>query len=356
MCDYDFLQKSKLGEPNKDLANYLSNLAIPKGSLGRLMELGIKVYELTGLICPSESDVICIVYAADHGVARNNVSAFPIQATYNNVVNMIKGKAAVNRLCSRIGCRLEVVDIGVINGDLLKNIKQAQPRTSFKCLSWRQGTENSLVQPAMNHHDVLNCLDIGMRLVEKSSEKIVVLGEMGIGNTTTSAVLQSLIQDIPITACVGRGSGISDEILKHKTQICSQIIQRVQEQYNNKSTVLNICAEVGGFEILAMVGSIIKAAQTKRLVILDGYMAAVAALIAYRLNSSVTEVLIAATKSTEKGQTHILKELNLTPYLDFNLRLGEATGALSLIPTILLSTTFLTGMSTLDDLKRETHE
>ena len=336
---------------DKEMKDYTSNIAIPPGSLGRIIELAQHTYKVTKLTKLNPNQIVCMVYAADHGIANNSISAFPKSATFLNVLHMLNDKAAVNQMCMSIGCRLEIVDIGICDG----NTQYQKPRnvkTLFWNKGWKQGTNDSSLEPAMDQGDMEKCFSISTELIQRSKEvKVVVLGEMGIGNSSTSSILQALIQDINVKECIGRGSGINDEILAKKLKVCEETVNRVRALYPNGLDVFDICREVGGFEILAMAGSIIKAAQLHKLIVIDGYMACVSALIAYRINPHVKPFLVFATKSTELGQMKILKELNVEPYLDFQMRLGEGTGALSLVPVIRLSMSILSGMASLDSLK-----
>lgn len=293
-------------------------LTKPPGSLGKLEELAARLAGMTGKLWPDVSRRAVLVMAADHGVCEEGVSAFPPEVTPQMVLNFLEGGAAVNVLARQAGADVFCVDVGV-NADL------SHPRLIERKV--RRGTANMAAGPAMEREEALRAVLAGMELVAGLSEEgygIFVTGEMGIGNTTASAAIVSVLTGMPPERAAGSGTGIDEERRKHKAAVIGRAIER-----NNPdaSDPIDVLAKVGGLEIAALTGAILGAASCRRPVVVDGYISSAAALAAVRLAPAAADYMIASHLSREQGHGPLLEAIGLSPMAHLDMRLGEGTGA-----------------------------
>ncbi|MCY7488754.1 nicotinate-nucleotide--dimethylbenzimidazole phosphoribosyltransferase [Paenibacillus larvae] len=308
-----------------EASRHLDQLTKPQGSLGKLEELSKQLAGITGEITPYFDKKAVIVMAADHRVCEEGISAFPAEVTPQMVMNFLQGGAAVNVLARQAGAEVFCVDIGV-NEDL------EHPELISRKV--RRGTRNMTKEAAMTREEAVQAIEAGGHIVEelyKQGTRIFATGEMGIGNTTASAAILSVIGDYDPEKTVGRGSGINDERWKHK---CAVVKKAIDLNAPNANDPVDVLAKVGGLEIAGLVGMILSAAYHRCPVVIDGFISSAAALIASRLASFSTQYMIAAHQSHEQGHLRMLEAIGLSPVLHLDLRLGEGTGAVLLFPFI----------------------
>lgn len=319
----------------------LDRLTKPIGSLGRLEELAARYVAITGEERPAIPRAAVFTFAADHGVVAEGVSAYPSAVTAQMVLNFLRGGAGVNVLASHVGAEVRVVDIGV-----------AHDFGSLPGLIHRKvahGTNNFLREPAMTREQAIRAVEVGVTLaVEAVQEGVGLLGtgDMGIGNTTASAAITAVMTGESVAAVTGRGTGIDDAGLARKVAV---IEQALGNRRPDAADPLDVLAKVGGLEIAGLAGLILGGAACRRPVVLDGFIAGAAALIAVGLAPRCREYLIASHLSVERGHQAVYTTLGLRPLLDLDLRLGEGTGACLAISLVQAAIKILTGMATFDE-------
>ena len=319
----------------------LDRLTKPPGSLGRLEETALRYATMTGEIKPNVPRGVVFTFAADHGVATEGISAYPREVTPQMVLNFLRGGAGVNVLGRHVGVEVRVVDIGVayefgVAPGLIR--KKVMP-----------GTKNLSREPAMSREQALEALQVGIELAAEAAREGVGLigtGEMGIGNTTASAAITAVMTGRPVAEVTGRGTGIDEATHAHKITIIQQALDR---HCPNRTDALDVLAKVGGLEIGGLAGLMLGAAAARLPVVLDGFIAGAASLIAVGLQPRCREYLIASHRSVERGHDAILTHLDLNPLFDLDLRLGEGTGACLGMGLVQASIKILTEMATFDE-------
>ncbi|MCX5806194.1 MAG: nicotinate-nucleotide--dimethylbenzimidazole phosphoribosyltransferase [Proteobacteria bacterium] len=298
----------------------LDSLTKPIGSLGRLEEFARKLVGISGLEIPSPfSKKAIFTFAGDHGVTEEGISLYPKEVTEQMVYNFLRGGAGINILARHAGADVVVVDIGVDcdftgQSDLL--IKKVV-----------RGTRNMRKGPAMTREEAERCIDTGISLAMEYADKgygMFGTGDMGIGNTTPSSAIAAVITGKPVSGVTGRGTGISDEALKHKVKVIEDSIALNKPDPQDPVDVLS---KVGGAEIGGIAGLILGAASRRIPVVVDGFISTAGALIAYAIEPAAANYMFAAHNSIEIGHKIILDAMGLRPILDLDLRLGEGTGA-----------------------------
>ncbi len=320
----------------------LDNLTKPKGSLGRLEELAILISGIQVKENPCLDKKIIFTLAADHGVSDEGVSAFPKEVTAQMVYNFISGGAGINVLSKHVGAKVIVVDMGVAC-DL-----QVVCGGNFKDKKINHGTKNLLKEPDMTRDEAVACSEAGIEVFNEENLggiDIVGVGEMGISNTTASSAITSVITANPVEDVTGRGTGIDNKALNHKIDVINGAIE-----INNPDPcdAIDVLAKVGGFEIGGLAGVILTAASNRVPVVIDGFISAAAALIAYSLNPLVKDYMIAAHSSVERGHKIILDYIGIKPLFDFGFRLGEGTGAALAMGIAQASINILSDMATFE--------
>jgi len=297
----------------------LDSLTKPPGSLGRLEELAARYVAIRQDPWPELQRKWVVVFAADHGVVAEGVSAFPQDVTFQMVHNFLHGGAGINVLARHAQARVEVVDIGV-NHDFAETPELISRKVAY-------GTRNMAREPAMTREEALRALLVG---VERSAAAVaagvdlIAAGDMGIGNTTPASALASVFSGRPVSAVTGRGTGIEDKVWQHKVAVINRAIALHRP---DPSDPLGTLAAVGGLEIAGIAGLILGCAAARRPLLLDGFIASAGALVAAALAPAATDYLIAAHRSVEPGHQMVLDHLKLSPLLHLNMRLGEGTGA-----------------------------
>jgi len=297
----------------------LDRLTKPLGSLGRLEELAAQYVMITGDVKPNVPRGSVFTFAADHGVTREGVSAYPQEVTPQMVMNFVRGGAGVNVLARHAGVEVRVVDIGVAYefGSVPGLIhKKVMP-----------GTKNLLTEPAMSPEQAVQAIMVGVELATAAAKQgigLIGTGEMGIGNTTASAAITAVMTARPVAEVTGRGTGIDEMAYGRKVQVIEQALALHRP---DPCDALEVLSKVGGLEIAGLTGLILGSALARVPVVLDGFIAGAAALIAAGLQPRCLDYMIASHRSAERGHQVLLDHLRLKPLLDLDLRLGEGTGA-----------------------------
>lgn len=324
-------------EQGKQVAQYIDTLTKPIGSLGRLEELAIQLGEITGEAFPTVTPPAVITFAADHGIVKEGVSAYPQEVTAQMVLNFLNGGAGINVFSRQIGAKFEIVDVGVA-GDL------AHPGLTSKKV--RYGTGNFLVEDAMTRDEVEQALTVGYERAQKMFDegaKCLIVGEMGIGNTTPSSAIIQVLSGKSITELVGSGTGIDSEQVKHKQTI---IMRSIEARQPDKTDAIDLLVKLGGLEIAAMTGAMLAAAQNRVPILLDGFICTVSGVLAAMMNEHARDYMIVGHRSVEIGHDVAINLLGKKPLLDLGLRLGEGTGAAVAFPILQSATLMLKEMAT----------
>lgn len=296
-----------------------NSLTKPAGSLGRLEELSVQLAGITGQAIPAIKDKVIVTMAGDHGVVAEGVSAYPSEVTPQMVLNFLYDGAAINVLSKHVGARVTFVDMGVA-ADMDPHPKLVNKRIA-------KGTTNMTQGPAMSREDALKAILAGVEVVEAEISKgldIVGTGDMGIGNTTPSAAIASVLTGIEPAKLAGRGTGIDDEGLKRKVDAIERALAKNKP---NPKDGLDVLAKVGGFEIAGLAGVMLGAAAHRKPVMVDGFISTAAAMIAVSITPTLRPYLISAHRSQEYGHSQMIEWLGLKPLVDLDFRLGEGTGA-----------------------------
>lgn len=326
-------------EVGQQVSAYLDTLTKPQGSLGRLEEFVIDLGKMTGQAFPEVSKPGVIIFAADHGITAEGVSAFPSEVTVQMVYNFLNGGAGMNVFSRLIDAEFAVVDIGV-SVDL-----EVEGLTIRKV---RYGTANFYKEDAMTREEALQALQIGFEEGEKmlaKGVKCLILGEVGIGNTTPSSAIAAVLSGQDLQQLVGAGTGLISEGVTHKQRVISEAIVNRQP---NKDDILDVLIKIGGLEIAGMAGAMLAAASNRVPILVDGFIASVAALIANGLVEGAVNYMFVGHKSAEPGHEAALALLGKEPIVDLGLRLGEGTGAAVAFPILKAATHMLKEMATFE--------
>ncbi|MGF0236848.1 nicotinate-nucleotide--dimethylbenzimidazole phosphoribosyltransferase [Rhodococcus sp. IEGM1300] len=304
-------------------------LTKPAGSLGRLESIALQLAGLQGQVKPSLNEVWIAIFAGDHGVVAEGVSAFPQEVTGQMLHNFVSGGAAISVLARQLGASLEVVDLGTVNPTLdLPGVRH---------LNVGPGTANFVEGPAMTPAQGEHALQAGRDSVQRAiaaGAQLFIGGEMGIGNTTAASALACALLDCPVVHLTGPGTGLNAAGVSHKVQV----IERALALHNaSRGDSLQTLLNLGGFEIAALVGAYLACAQQGVAVLVDGFICSVAALVAVQLNPECRQWLLFGHRGAEPGHRHVLETLNAEPVLDLGLRLGEGSGAALAVPLLRLA-------------------
>lgn len=298
---------------------HLDSLTKPPGSLGLLEDIAKKYAAIRDTDQPTINKKSVVVFAADHGVTEEGISAYPPQVTPQMVQNFLDGGAAVNVLARQQNAEVIVVDIGV-NHRFTPNPKLLDRKIAF-------GTRNIAKEPAMTQSEAEEAIAIGIQISAQMAENdvdLIATGEMGIGNTTASSAIFSVLSDLPISQVTGRGTGIDDKTLDKKISVISQAIDL---HAPNPDDAIDILTKVGGFEIAGIVGLILGASSKNIPVVVDGLISSAGASLAIKMNPSIIDYIFSSHRSAEPGHKVFFDLLQSPPLFDLNMRLGEGTGA-----------------------------
>ncbi|MDH0030239.1 MULTISPECIES: nicotinate-nucleotide--dimethylbenzimidazole phosphoribosyltransferase [unclassified Acinetobacter] len=314
-------------------------LTKPTGALGDLEQIAITLASLQGTVFPKINKPWISIFAGDHGVVEENISAYPQAVTRQMLQNFASGGAAISVIAKHHQAHLQVIDCGTV-GD-------AYNYTGVERHCIRAGTANFAKQAAMTEQECQAALQLGKNSVDLAKSKgadIFIAGEMGIGNTCSASALACLLLDESAQQLTGVGTGINTEQLQHKINVIDQAVKLHKNDVTNNP--LKILAAVGGLEIAAMAGAYLRCAQMGVPIVVDGFISSVAALCAVRIQPQVREWMLFGHQSAEYGHQRILKDLNAQPILNMNLRLGEGSGAGSALSMIQLACVLHNQMAT----------
>jgi nicotinate-nucleotide--dimethylbenzimidazole phosphoribosyltransferase len=324
----------------KELQHRIDTKTKPPGSLGALEPLALQIGTILGTTNPVLHKPHLVVFAADHGIAQHGVSAYPQEVTSQMVLNFVGGGAAINVFCRQHGIALQIADAGV-NYDFAPNLPLIHQKVA-------KGTSSFLNGPAMTSEQMHTCLQKGGEVVQSIAAtgcNVIGFGEMGIGNTSAASVLMSLLLDIPLEKCVGRGTGVEDEKLRHKLTVLQEAINN----YKGDTDHYAIMAHFGGFEILQIAGAMLAARSHNMIVLVDGFISSVAFLCAQCIEPGLKQHAIFCHQSAEQGHTLLLQRLEATPLLQLGMRLGEGTGCALAYPLLQSAVLFLNEMASFSE-------
>jgi len=291
-----------------------AQLAKPPGSLGRLESLSIQLAGITGQVHNRMERQHLLVFAADNGVVEEGISSAPQSVTLEQTVNLTRAKTGASTLCRHFGCGITVCDVGV-NADI------PEPKVLNRKIAY--GTRNLVKEPAMTRQQCLQAILTGAELAMQTSADVLGVGEMGIGNTTTSSAVLSVLLELPVEAVTGRGGGITDESFLRKKEV---IRTAIELHCPDKDDVVDVLRKVGGFDLAAMCGAFLGGAASRRPVVIDGLISAAAALCAARLCPEAAGYFVPSHASYEIGYRKAMDAMNLAPILLLDMRLGEGSG------------------------------
>ncbi len=319
----------------------LDQLAIPHWSLGKLQDLALNLAGITSEMKPPVGRRVVVTCAGDHGVVAEGVSAFPKEVSIEMVKNFVNKGASINALAAVSNTDVLVADFGVDADFSAISDKMIDKKVGF-------GTKNFAVEPAMSREEAVRAIEGGIEIVMDNADlyDVFATGDMGIGNTTPSSAICSVLTGLSVEEVTGRGTGIDNEALIKK----AEVIQRAIDLHKpDMSDGLDVLAKVGGFEIGGIAGIIIGAAACKKPVVIDGFISTAGALIAATLVPACKEYMISAHKSVEIGHIKMLEHLGLDPLLDLDFRLGEGTGAAVCMNLLDSAVAVLTDIMTFDE-------
>lgn len=319
----------------EQIQSKIDNLNKPKGSLGRLETLAFQICQAQHTLEPRLSHPCHILFGGDHGIEREGVSFSPREVTWQQMINYTRGGGGVNMFCRQHGFKLRIVDVGV-DYDLPRQLMATDSQDTDNRIINRKiayGTKNFLHESAMTDEEWKRALAVGAEMVEDCYGEgcnIVSFGEMGIGNTSPSSVIMHLLLDIPLDECVGAGSGLSSEGIRHKYEVLKESVENYQKLSSRPSVGQYFC----GLEMAAAVGGMLKAAELGMLVLVDGFIMTACMLVARDMNPDVMSYAIFGHCGDEGGHKHMLDAMGAEPLLHLGLRLGEGTGAICAYPIV----------------------
>ena len=312
----------------------------PKGALGQLEDLALQIGLCQNTLTPSLNRPCIMIFAGDHGVVESGVSAYPQTVTAQMVANFLSGGAAISVFAKQHQLELLIVDAGV-NADLASHPRLIDAKIG-------KGTNNFLMHPAMTTEDCTQALQVGARLVLQQHNNgcnCIGFGEMGIGNTSSAALLMHCLTAVPLAQCVGRGTGLNDDQLQNKLSVLQQALNR----HKGITEPLDVLTTFGGFEIAMMVGAYLKAAESGMLIMIDGFIAGTALLVACKLYPQVLDYCVFSHVSSEQGHRALLDQFKARALLNLDLRLGEGSGIALAYPLLQSAVVFLNEMATFDE-------
>ena len=313
-----------------------AQLAKPPGSLGRLEDLSVQLAGITGKVHNRIEKKHLLVFAADNGVVAEGVSSAPQSVTLMQTINLTRHKTGASTLCKHFDCGITVCDVGV-------NAEIREPKVLNRKIAF--GTGNILHGPAMTRQQSIKAIQTGFALAQETDADVIGIGEMGIGNTTTSSAVLSVLLEADVEAVTGRGGGITDQSFLRKKQVIKDAIAINQP---NKTDVIDVLAKVGGFDIAAMCGAFLGCAEKRCPVVIDGFISAVAALCAYKLCPEAVGYFIPSHASYEIGYRLAMDAMGLQPIFLLGMRLGEGSGCPLAFEVLSAACSIINDMATFD--------
>ncbi len=326
-----------LGEIRKKI----DNLNKPKGSLGRLETLAEQICLIQQTLSPKLCNPCHLLFGSDHGIEREGVSVSPREVTWQQMKNFTRGGGGVNMFCRQHGFHLYIIDVGVDYD--LSNVEGIINRKIAR------GTKNFLYEAAMNEEEYERALAVGKEMVDnchKEGCNIICMGEMGIGNTSPSSIWMHLLGNIPLKDCISAGAGLNDEGVRHKYEVLKKAVENFTKSPYNTHDMIRY---FGGFEMVAAIGAMLRAAELKMVVMIDGFIMSACALAASSLYPEMLEYCIFGHCGDENYHKHMLQLMNTEPLLSLGFRLGEGTGALCSYPIIQSAVNMINEMNNFDN-------
>ena len=323
----------------------IDNLNKPKGSLGRLEELAMQVCLIQQTLEPSLAHPCHLLLGGDHGIEREGVSVSPREVTWQQMINFTRGGGGVNMFCRQHGFKLRVVDVGVdydlsdVPGIINRKIAR--------------GTKNFLYEPAMTEEEFNRVIAVGVDLVDACCDegcRVLSIGEMGIGNTSPSSIWMHLFGNIPLKDCIGAGAGLNNDGIRHKYEVLSRAVAN-SSLFTLHSSLDEVIRYFGGFEMIAAIGAMLRAAEQHLIILVDGFIMTACALAAIRLYPASQDYMIFTHCGDESGHKMMLDIVDAKPLLQLGLRLGEGTGALCAFPIVDSAVRMMNEMNNFDNAK-----
>ena len=321
---------------DRTVQDIIDNKTKPQGALGRVEAIALQLARATQTAAARLASCELTIFAADHGIAAAGVSAYPQAVTREMVLNFLNQGAAANVFAAVVGAAVRVVDAGVA-GEPIDHPNLLNRRIG-------PGTRNCRAEPAMTEAQRDDALQAGRQIAADCAADVLCFGEMGIGNTSAATLIAHKLLGLPVAELVGRGTGLDDAGLAHKTAVLEAAAARTAPDL----TAAQVLAEYGGFEIAMMAGAMLGAAQSNRPVLVDGFISTAAALAALGIEPAAGRNLIYAHRSAEHGHRRMLEALSAQPILDLGMRLGEGTGALLAWPVVKAASAMLTDMASFE--------
>ena len=311
--------------------------------MGRLEELAMQICLIQQTLEPSLAHPCHLLLGGDHGIEREGVSVSPREITWQQMINFTRGGGGVNMFCRQHGFKLRIVDVGV-DYDLSKVDGIIDRKIA-------RGTKNFLYEPAMSEEEFDRAIQIGSDLVDDCAAegcRILCIGEMGIGNTSPSSIWMSLFGDIPLKDCIGAGAGLNNDGIRHKYEVLSKALKNYRASIHHPPTISHL-TYFGGFEMIAAIGAMLRAAELHIVTLIDGFIMTACALAAIRLYPFSQDYMIFTHCGDESGHKMMLDIIDAKPLLHLGLRLGEGTGALCAFPIIDSAVRMMNEMNNFDN-------
>ncbi len=337
MKNYDI--KSLSEDLSEQIKHKIDTKTKPLGALGRLEEVAQQVALIQQTLSPTLNKPRIVVFAADHGIAKDGVSAYPQEVTFQMVMNFLAGGAAINVFSRQHDIALKVVDAGV-NFDFEENPALLNAKIAY-------GTKSFLRESAMTVEQCGSAIDKGaevVRNIHKEGCNVIGFGEMGIGNTSSASMLMHAFTGIPLENCIGKGTGVDKAGYEKKLSILNETLER----HGVSDDPLQVLSVYGGFEIAMMCGAFLQAAALGMVVLVDGFIASAAFLAATQFTPQVKDYAVFCHKSEEKGHRSMLDYMGVNPLLDMNMRLGEGTGCAVAYPVLQSAVNFFNEMASFE--------
>ncbi len=321
----------------------IDHLNKPKGSLGRLEELAMQIGLAQQTLSPTLHHPCHLLFGGDHGIEREGVSVSPREVTWQQMKNFTQGGGGVNMFCRQYGVTLKIVDVGVDH-----DLSQVAGIIHRK-VAW--GTRNFLHEAAMSDEELRQALEVGIEMVDdcrKDGCEVVSIGEMGIANTSPSSVWMSLLAQLPLDDCIGAGAGLATAGIRHKRDVLRAAVQRFEAEGGRHDDPWEVVRQFGGFEMVAAIGAMLRAAELHLIILVDGFIMTACALAACRICPNAMPYMVFGHCGDESGHRLLLDRMGARPLLSLGLRLGEGTGALCAFGILESSVRMVQEMNTFD--------
>ena len=342
------MRNFKIEKPNDGMRSAIQdkidNLNKPKGSLGVLEELAMQVCLIQQTLTPSLTNPCHLLLGGDHGIEREGVSVSPREVTWQQMINFTRGGGGVNMFCRQHGFKLSIVDVGV-------DYDFSQVPGIIDCKIAR-GTKNFLYEPAMSEDEFDRAIEVGASLVDDCIAdgcKVLCIGEMGIANTSPSSIWMSIFCDIPLDECIGAGAGLDSPGIRHKREILRQAVNTYKSFFSPLASHLSPLIYFGGFEMIAAIGAMLRAAEQNLIILVDGFIMTACALAACKLYPEAKSYMVFGHCGDESGHRRMLDAMDAKPLLSLGLRLGEGTGALCAFPVLDSAVRMINEMNNFDN-------